>query len=472
MADSPLNPGFVIAGAGITGLMLALQLTKAHPGRPVTIFDRAPGAGGMYASMTYPDGRIFDYGMHVIYESCNPAVDDLYREIMPADEWHIHAGNEKDIAGLFFRGKLQTYSHYVDLRSFAEETRKTFIAELLLKVGSAPADPGNCRDILVSQFGEAIVEQVHEPILRALYGISAAEASPFAIKASALERVILFDAPVMLDLMKSDGIRSRAAYPDQINLPPYRGNSQKALYPKKFGMGTFTDRLVRLLTARGVRFLPGADLMELRRNADAVTGISLMQNGKSIELPVGQMIWTAGWHPLAQSLGLDGREFAPKPGPRLALANLVFDRAPRMDRLYYFYCYDPGFASFRVTNYAGYCPAAASDAGHPLSVELWPQRLGPASADMSDDQLIQLALAELRAFGVIDEHHLLFGKIVRAGGGFPLPTIENSLRLAQLRNQVKALIPANLTVAGVLAEEGLFFVPDILNDAFSKISRL
>ena len=49
---------------------------------------------------------VFDHGMHLIYESCNPDVDDLYREVMDEQDWHIYAKNEKDIAGLFFWGRL------------------------------------------------------------------------------------------------------------------------------------------------------------------------------------------------------------------------------------------------------------------------------------------------------------------------------------------------------------------------------
>jgi len=63
--------------------MCALKLRKIHPNKPIVVFDKSAQVGGMYGSVNYKEGHIFDHGMHVIYESCNAEIDDLYREIMP-----------------------------------------------------------------------------------------------------------------------------------------------------------------------------------------------------------------------------------------------------------------------------------------------------------------------------------------------------------------------------------------------------
>lgn len=477
MSISPQAKNIVIAGAGITGLMIALQLTKTHKGSRVTVFDRASDVGGMYTSIKYPDGRIFDHGMHVIYESCSPIIDDLYREVMPADEWHILERNEKDIAGLFFRGKLQTYSHYVDLRSYSDSQQRDFLGGLMQAAAAPSAEPpDSCQALLEAQFGPGVVETVHDAVLTSLYGIAAREASLLAIRLTALERVILFDAPMMLDLMKSDKLRARMAYPDQLNLPPYRANSQKALYPKQFGMGHFVDRLKQLLLSRGVVIQTGASLVQLHEKGDRVEGVTLSVDGQANEyVQADALIWTVGWPTLARTLSVNMQDMPPpqKARTKIAFANLVFDRSPRMDRLYYFYCYDPGFATFRVTNYSNYCPAACADGTFPVCVELWPARLDSAADGLADEQLIALVLQELRAFGVINEHRLLFGEIHQgAGGEFPVPSLDNERQLRQLRDRVQDMLPDNITVAGIQAEPGLFFVPDILNDAFEKLAKL
>lgn len=465
----------VVAGAGITGLMIALQLTKTHPGSRITVFDRAAEVGGMYASVKYASGQVFDHGMHVIYESCTPAIDDLYREVMPPQDWHILEQNEKDIAGLFFRGTLQPYSHYVDLRSFPETQRRQFAASVMqAAVSPRPEAIESCGEFLEAQFGPEIVHAVHDQVLDALYGIPASEASTQAVRLTALERVILFDAPTMLDLMKADRLRSRLAFPDQLNLPPYRANTQKALYPKQFGMGHFVDRLKQLLLSRGVALRTSASLAHVHRDGERIESVTLSADGKADErLPVDALVWTVGWPTLARSLGVSLEGLAPPSGGRrkLAIANLVFDRAPAMDRLYYFYCYDAGFATFRVTNYSNYCPAASADGTFPVGVELWPERLGAGSENLTDDELVALAVNELRQFGVIGDHQMLFGAI-QHGGEFPLPSLQADRQLREVRHRVRAVLPKNVIVAGIQAEPDLFFVPDILNDAFGKLATL
>ena len=235
---------YIIAGAGLTGLMAALILSKKKLKKKIIIFEKTSSLGGKNQSIIYPNNEIFDFGMHLIYESCNSNVDNLYKEILNEDEWHIYEKNEKDIAGLFFQGKLQEYSHYVDLRSFDETEKKNFIKSFFFNLNKTEnLIAKNALDYLNNQFGEYIVSKIHAPILKRMYGKELKDLDTFAIKATALERIILFDANTMIDLMKSSKIRSRLAFPDQLNLPPIRENSQKALYPKKFGMSNFVKGL-------------------------------------------------------------------------------------------------------------------------------------------------------------------------------------------------------------------------------------
>jgi protoporphyrinogen oxidase len=476
MSIKPDSKNIVIAGAGIPGLMIALRLVNTKPDSRIVVFDRAAEVGGVYATINYANGRVFDHGMHIIYESCCPEVDDLYLEIMPSDDWHILEQNHKDIAGVFFRGKLQTYSHYVDLRSYPDNQQREFMGSVMQAVSlqSTPATE-SCEDLLIAQFGSEVVRAVHDPLLNSLYGLSSRDLAQLAVRLTALERVCLFDAPTTLELMKSDRLRARVAYPDQINLPPYRTNSQKGLYPKQFGMGNFVDRLKQLLLSRGVEIKTGANLTQVRCNEGCVESVTLSFDALSDEhIFTDALIWTVGWPALAHALEVNTHNLSSKPkGKRkIVFANLVFDRTPQMDRLYYFYCYDTGFATFRVTNYSSYCPAACADGTFPVCVELWPERLGDELKCATDEQLLALTLKELKAFGVIQDHQLLFSQIHRDAAEFPLPSLDNSRQLQQLRSKVEQTLPSNIVVTGLLAEPSLFFLPDILRDAFKKIAKL
>jgi protoporphyrinogen oxidase len=468
------SPGKVIliVGGGLTALMSALKLKKLNPDKEIVVFDKSNQLGGMYGGLTYPDDVCFDYGMHVIYESCNPEIDDLYREVMAEEEWNIYENNDKDIAGLFFKGRLQTYSHYVDLRSFSEVDKKNFISSLLIQLDSANiASPRTAMDYLRNQFGKDLVDFVHKPILKRMYGIDPEDLDLFAIKATALERVILFDTDTMLDLMSSSKLRARLAFPDQLKLPPVRNNTQKALYPKKFGMSHFIEKLRKHIQSMGVQILTETSISKVIQDEGLIDSVSLTNKewGERI-VYVDRMLWTAGWPSLALQLGLNISDLTFHKGLEIVFVNLIFNRPLLMERLYYFYCYDEEFASFRVTNYANYCPDAAKKDWFPIGIELWPSKIGRKAAGIDEDECIRLAVDELKRFGIIgSDHKLMFAKTERNVGEFPMPSIENTKSLRTIRTRVENQKIANLTVAGVMANEGLFFIPDILNDVFPKL---
>lgn len=457
----------------MTGLMCALKLTEKMPGSRIVIFDKSAMAGGMYNSVTDADGNIFDHGMHVIYESCNSEVDDMYLEVMPASEWNIYEQNRKDIAGLYYQSTLQKYSHYVDLRRFPESAKVEFIGSLFLNLDETTTkDPITAVDVLQNQFGDLIVDQIHKQLLKGLYSTEPEKLDTFAIKTTALDRVVLFDAATMSDLMKSESIRSRIAFPDQLNLPPYRQNKQRALYPKKFGMVHFVEKLQQKLIACGVSILTNTSLTKIVANGNAIEKVDLSNSdGNSRTIAVEKVIWTGGWLGLASALKINISDIPFQRGIKIVFVNIILDRPPLMDELYYFYCYDAGFASFRVTNYANYCPDAAKDGLYPICVELWPSRIGLTADTLSDDECGRLALAEIRKMGIIDEsHNIVSVKPGARGGEFPLPTVENKKGLSEVKTRVTKAGISNIIVAGIMAEDGLFFIPDILNDAIAKLN--
>ena len=103
------------------------------------------------------------------------------------------------------------------------------------------------------------------------------------------------------DLMKSSNIRSRLAFPDQINLPPVRENSQKALYPKKFGMNNFIKRLIKLLENYGVEFFIETHLDNILIENLKIKKISF----KNKTFKFKKLLWSVGWPSLAKELNVD-----------------------------------------------------------------------------------------------------------------------------------------------------------------------
>ena len=469
------NKTTVIAGAGLTGLMCALKLITDNPKAKIVIFDSAIHAGGMYSSLIYPNGAVFDHGMHVIYESCNPEVDELYRIVMPERDWNIYEHNEKDIAGLYYQGKLQTYSHFMDLRSFSRLKRDEFLASIIEATGvSESSENPNALDFLRNQFGNGVVEQVHSPLLERMYGVNPEMLHPFMIKATALNRVIIVDKGVALQLMEAPALRSRIAYPDQLRLPYIRENNQKALYPKKFGLKGFVDKLVQRLCSSGVTVHTSTTVKNISFSGTEIDRIELMTNtGLKIALEVDYLIWSAGLPSLAKSMGQTTSNFCFDKGPGSIYVNLLLDKLPDMERLYYFYCYDDNFATFRVTNYVNYCANAQSHLGVPLCVELWPSKAGLEKSKVSPDQAVALAVSELKQFGVINEHYkVLFSAVEKNSGDFPLVTLKNNANFELIRSQIKNLEMKNLINIGLMSDSGIFFLSDVLNHAFRELRNV
>ena len=52
--------------------------------------------GGTNASMSYPNGEIFDYGMKVYYECGIEQIDSLVEQALPAEDFFVYSDNAKD----------------------------------------------------------------------------------------------------------------------------------------------------------------------------------------------------------------------------------------------------------------------------------------------------------------------------------------------------------------------------------------
>ena len=466
---------FVIVGGGIAGLMIA-RIIRAHRDDRAEIFiiERESHFGGQYSCVDYgTDGGRFDHGMHVYYDSCIPEVDKLFTSILPDSEWNFYEQNLKDAAGIFVNGRLQTHTPWVDLRNWPEDQVRAALADLLLAVRDQNLKSGSAEDAyswLMRHYGRTLTDNVYVPILQKLYYHHASELSAQVIKISALNRVVMFGEHVMLDLMKSEGLRARLGYPDQYTLPPYRTKNQRAVYPKQYGFYRAMDRLREVVEQEGARLLPNSTVDSLTMRGGRVDSLRVRSKGSEpmdIE-GVTELFWTSGLPPLAKSIGVDFSDLAVEARPAGWYVHFLLDKPPAMDRLYYFYSFEPGTRSFRVTNYSAYCPAAATERGHPLCVEFW---ANPGDST-EPAEVIEQATRELEQFGVISGRagiRYCNAARVAAGGGVPLPTLKNSRSLATLRARIRELGLSNLRPAGVMAEPDVFFVPEVLTDAWHKV---
>jgi hypothetical protein len=281
------------------------------------------------------------------------------------------------------------------------------------------------------------------------------------------DRVTVFDEPSFRNLIEVDRIRSRIAYPEQRRLPLKYASGRYSVYPRAFGAYRLVDAVVAKLEEAGVTILRETQITRVERDGTSITAIALKgpAGETTIEAP-RDVYWTAGVTPLAKTFGLPSGS-AGFEAPKIpAVMNLLIDHPPHLDDLYYFWCFDPDYRSFRVTNFTAYSPGAPRRGGYPISVEFF---LDPD--DPRDEaSLVALTLRELRAFGAIDERTQVLHHVGHAlPVGFPILSLENRRVLETTRKEILDLDLQNLAVTGIQSEWGVVFQPDVLAHAWRTV---
>ncbi len=462
MSASPV----VIAGAGMTGLIAALVLRKRHPDLPISIIEPSAEAGGNYRCVHTAHG-IFDQGMRLYYDTGIAEIDDLVEGALPAGAWHIYPDNAKDIAGIFWNGRLQANSPYLDLRGLPAQERAQYEAEIV-QAASMPAPAVMAHGMTASQalahqFGPALAQRF-EPILRKLYDLPAQALSAYALHQPAMNRVVLYDEGEMPRILASDALRARIAWPNQMTLPPaLRHFRQRALYPKRYGMDTLIAALRARLEASGVQFLFGQSVRALSVTQGRITGL---ETSAGAHFSPGHVIWTGGLPPLSR-LVHDAAPMRMRENGKAYMVHLRLRDAPVMGSLYHFYCFDEGMRSFRVTNYSAYCPAAQDRFGYPVCVELWTEQGQP------DDVVQRIAADELLAMGIApDRDGISYCGVTPTANLHAQYSSEGIAHIRAARDAIHDAAIANLTYAGVFASNSALLLYEVLQDLHARLGRV
>jgi hypothetical protein len=461
----------VIAGGGLSGLFSALLISDRYPHLNVHIVEKDTVLGGGHSSFFDPVGGCFDHGMHLMFDSLVPEVDRHIREVMDEKDWIILSGNQKDIAGIYYGGKLHEDSPYIDLRLLPEGIRSDCTSDLLQTIGDMPPTAIECAsayDFFRSRFGSSVTDYVIEPVLRKLWRKSGRDLDALATRIVLMDRVLQYDAPAIVDLMKSERIRTRIGFPKQMELSLEYRNAQRGYYPRKYGMYRVIAAIEKKLLERSVTIHLQSESREIEITDNAIRRVRIAgPEGEAIIDDVAMLHWTIPLFSLAPKIGLavSSMHFDP-PLPQLH-TYFLFNQPPRMGDLYSFYCFDPGYATYRVTNYASYCPdARRADGTWPICVEL---HFDPGTKP-SEIDAPQLAAEELKSMGIIGSlDEIAFSKAVPAKIGFPLLTHSNTANLARLRELINGRGIRNLLTAGFAPERGTFFVHDVLEQNYLGI---
>jgi protoporphyrinogen oxidase len=458
----------LVVGGGMAGLTACCLLRRKYPSAKVTLVERSAYVGGLLATFDYGRFGQFDRGMHWITETGIKDIDDLYLSLLPEQDWVFLEGSRRDLSGLFYSGKLQENTQFPDLRGFEREHYLACLAGFFANLNQPEITRENSLlSHARSRFGRLIADTVIGPIATKVHGISADLLDPMARYLPLLDRVVLFDEKIFLDLMASSELRARLAFPEQRCLPLSYSSGRRSHYPRRYGIGRVIDALVARLRECGVELLTDTRVRSLDQRKSHIQRVEIEHaaGGRQVLEPVQRLVWTGDAFPLADLLGLPLPK-RPAPERRTVIVSMLLKASPRMGDLYCFFCADAPHSTYRVTNFSAFCPGARRADCHPICVELlvnWADGRG-------QNEYAEQAVQEILGFGLIDSpDDVLFSKAEPLGYGFPNVSRDSIRSIETVRDAIDGQKVDNLIRAGILAKKDQFFQHDVLIDLYHKI---
>jgi hypothetical protein len=285
-----------------------------------------------------------------------------------------------------------------------------------------------------------------------------------------LDRIVMFDKELSLDLMGSARLRARIAFPEQRELPLSYSSGRHSRYPRRYGIGRVIDALAERLRATGVELLTNAQVLGIARSGSQIDSVEVKdaQGVRRVFNPVQQLVWTADAFPLAGLLGLPLPQRAP-PRRRTVIVSLLLKSPPRMGDLYCLFCADAPHSSYRITNFSSFCPDAPRAGGYPICVELLVDWAKPPDQAECATQAIQ----EVLAMGLVaSSDDVLFARAEPLLAGFPSISCNSIKAVELLRDTISDAKTKNLIRGGILAKKNQFFQHDVLTDLHAQIGAL
>jgi hypothetical protein len=210
--------------------------------------------------------------------------------------------------------------------------------------------------------------------------------------------------------------------------------------------------------------------MNIRICHDKIDRITINHEDEIKEIKeINSLIWTANIFSLGKVLDFSFKGYKYDPPLKTYVVNILVDLEPELEDLYYFFCYEKGFKTFRLTNYSAYCENAIRDGLYPISLEL----LIDPSEELTIKMIEEIAQKELKLFNVLNQRTAIkFIKAEELVNGIPMLTTNNTNSMKSIRDEIKKEHINNLIIAGVLSEDNLFFQTDVLKNLYSKITKI
>jgi len=145
---------------------------------------------------------------------------------------------------------------------------------------------------------------------------------------------------------------------------------------------------------------------------------------------------------------------------------LLLKNRPYMKNLYYFYCFQKKYNTYRVTNYYNYCTNAKKVNGYyPICVELHFKNT------LKKNNFIEIAIDELLKMRIINNRGEIFKSFYSANSAFPLLTLSNIKILKNLRRAIIKKRIKNFFLCNQAPEKKVFFMHDVLDQNYNLLEK-
>jgi len=468
---------YIIVGSGISGLLSALLIARKNKNTNVYIIEKNKEIGGLLRRFYYGEEYgSFDYGMHNLLETGEKELDDLIFSLLPENEWQLLEGKKRDLAGIYFNNTLQHNSPYIDIRNLESVEIDKCIADFFINVNNRPyLNKGdevlkNAKQFSSDRFGEYTASKTIIPSVEKVHQKSAEELDYMATVFTPMSRIAMFDEPLINDIIKSDTLRDRIAFSDQRNLPVEKSSGRKAFYPIKYGMYRVIDAFLKEFKKYNIQILSNAELHSIKTSNNKIENVVIKTETEEIQLEnISKLIWTGGVPLLAKLLNIPLSDLPFDKALKTTVVSILIDKPLNMGDLYYFFCYQKGFHTYRLNNFTTYCHGAPRNGYYPISIELL---MSDAQISEAGKTFEEIAIDELHRFKVLQtDTKIIFAKAEPLDSGFPMPSVKNIKSLNTIRSRIKELKLKNLDMIGILAEPNLFFQTDVLRHTYLKLNK-
>ena len=459
----------VIVGGGISGLVAAYSALNTGKYKSIQLIEKAPNVGGALRGNISINEFDFDSGMHNFSQSGIESLDEWMFNLLPKSEINILEKENRDLSGAFYGGKLQLNTRFIDISELKNEKDKSYLADFFINLSQEYSNVVSAYDYFKSRFGDLIAKDLLNGIVEKLYQVPADKLDSLAIEVTGLSRIVLFkDENLFLDLMKSDIIRDRLAFPEQRNLPLHYSSQNKNFYPNKMGTKHVIEAMEKDLKEKGIRFYKGATVEEIEVEIDFIKSLNVILSDKSsIRVSnIDQVYWTISPYLIANSFDIKIAGDRDKPLSTV-FVHFVIDKPLLIEDLHYFYVFDKGFSSIRLNYYQNFCPGAKNQKLVPFTLELL------VDLDNFDDvSIIELAKEELLRFNIMQEKTKIISKeIEKVPFGFPRPTLRNIEHKKKTIQSINDKNLKNLHLLGAASSERVFFQPDVIRHSFNTVQE-